>query len=397
MRELFAFFGARLVGQFRETGPSQALFEYAPVAGATPLSLSLPLMGEHGPGAAWSFLDNLLPDNDDVRHRWARERNLDSVDPFTLLAAYGEDVAGALSLTTDPDLPRRVRAPLVRATDDDVAARIGALGRDRTSWTDPQARTRMSLAGMQGKFTLARIDDHWFWPTYEYPSTHILKPPAREHPGIDLLEHVGLELARSVGVEASRSASVEFRTLPTFIVERWDRQDGIRLHAEDLNQSLGNPTSKKYAVTAPRIARLLDQHGEVERFIRQLAFNVAFGNADAHAKNYSVLLAGDQIALAPIYDTVPVYLWAGKYDTRFSMPVGKARHPAELTERNWRLFADQSELDPDLVCGEALPVVRAVAERLQDAMSGADLSPAQERLVGKQARALRQALPAAPT
>jgi serine/threonine-protein kinase HipA len=70
------------------------------------------------------------------------------------------------------DLPQREPAALFEASMDDIAARIAALTRENTSWVDPRARPRMSLAGAQGKFTLARVGDQWFWPTYEVPSTH---------------------------------------------------------------------------------------------------------------------------------------------------------------------------------------------------------------------------------
>jgi serine/threonine-protein kinase HipA len=310
LRDLYAFIGRDLVGVFHEVGSDRAVFEYSETWGETPVSLSLSRHGQADPRAGFAYLDNLLPGRDDVRRRWANERGLGGIDPFTLLASYGEDVAGALTLSVESDLPLREPAPLFEASIDDIVARIAALSRENASWVDPRAQPRMSLAGAQGKFTLARVGDQWFWPTYEVPSTHIIKPPATAHPGIDVFEHLTLELARAVGVEASWSQRVEFLGQSAFITERWDRDEGVRLHAEDMNQALGNPTEAKYdhtKVGASQIARLLNAHGQAERFIRQLAFNVAVGNTDAHAKNYSVLLAGTRAVLAPIYDTLPVF------------------------------------------------------------------------------------------
>ena len=40
----------------------------------------------------------------------------------------------------------------------------------------------------------------------------------------------------------------------------------------------------------------------VRRFADALIWNWLIGGTDAHAKNYSVLLAGDQVRLAPLYD-----------------------------------------------------------------------------------------------
>jgi len=84
------------------------------------------------------------------------------------------------------------------------------------------------------------------------------------------------------------------------------RQGGARLPAEDINQVIGQPTAKKYRVSAPAVVRLLREHGvDAMTFVRQLAFNVYIGNADAHAKNYALLLSASRVTLAPIFDTVP--------------------------------------------------------------------------------------------
>lgn len=392
MRDLYAFFGPRLAGVFRDRGAEDATFEYSSNPGTTPLSLSLPLAGPHAGGAAANYLDNLLPDVRQVRERWARDRGLSSSSSFALLAAYGEDVPGALTLTTDPNLPGREPELAIEASEEDIAARISALRREGTSWLDPRVRPRMSLAGAQGKFTLAKVGDRWFWPTFELPSTHILKPPALEHKRIETFESLGLELARTVGLPASESEAREFLGQPTFIVKRWDRAGGVRIHAEDLNQSLANPTDLKYDVTASSVARILAMHGMDREFVRQLAFNVALGNTDAHAKNYSVLLSGGRVQLSPLYDTVPVLLWP-RYKGPYSMKVGDAKHPAELTEANWRKFADQSGLDGDQVCQDAFTVMAAVSERYLDhfAAGGAD----QSRLatIKKHAATVARAIP----
>jgi serine/threonine-protein kinase HipA len=392
MDELHAFFGSEHVGTFRKT-PEGAVFGYTAGYTGTPLSLSLPLDAEATPAAGLAFLDGLLPDRKEVRQRWARERDLPAADPFTLLSAYGEDVAGAVSLSCDPDLGIREPAPVIEATYDDIAARIATLAIDDTSWNDPRVKPRMSLAGAQGKFTLARVNDRWFWSTYETPSTHILKPPSRKFGKLDEFEHLGLELAREAGVEASRSEVAAFLGQTTFITARWDRAQGVRLHAEDANQALGRRTDDKYKVRADEVARLLARHGMADRFVAQLAFNTALGNGDAHAKNYSVLLSRNQVVLSPIYDTVPTYLWQN-IDSQFAMPIGNARWPAQLTEKNWRAFAAAAGLDADQVCDRVFPVMAAVADRYEDVFAPAMVDDsARRRLIQKHAKVLSRTVP----
>ena len=126
-RTLHAFLEGRHVGEFRETVDSrEAVFVYDDGYDGTPLSLSLPVKGKHLPSAAWTFLDNLLPDNVEVRKRWARDRILFGTDPFTLLHEYGEDCAGAVSLSPHSDLPSRNPGTVIEATEDDIAARISS-------------------------------------------------------------------------------------------------------------------------------------------------------------------------------------------------------------------------------------------------------------------------------
>lgn len=394
MRELHAFLGRTHVGMFREIIDSrEAVFIYDDDYRGTPLSLSLPLNGKAEPAAALSFLDNLLPDNPDVRQRWASVHNLYGTDPFTLLREYGEDCAGAISLSPNSDLPDREPAELYEATEDDIAARIAALLRDDTSWTDPRVRPRMSLSGAQGKFTLARIGDQWFWPTYEVPSTHILKPPSRSHDKIEVFESLSLQLARESGIEATHAEVVEFLGQPTFLTRRWDRSEGVRLHAEDMNQALGRPTDAKYGVRAAEVVKALRPYGMVDRFVTQLAFNAALGNGDAHAKNYSVLLQGNRAVLSPLYDTVPTLLYP-QYNNHFAMRIGNAALPQSLNEQNWRRFARSARIDEDHVCGLVFPVMESVAFKYSDVFATALRSDRdRQRLLQRHVRTLSSNVP----
>lgn len=234
MRQLYAFAGRRHVGTF-VAGPrrEEVDFEYAPDAGPTPVSLALPRDRPAQPGAAYAWLDGLLPTREDVRRRWARERGLPDIEPMTLLASYGDDLAGAISLSADPDLPWRRAPSPVEATTHDIATRLAALRNQPTSWLDQRARPRFSLGGRSGKFTLRRASGKWFWPTYEHPSTHILRPTTPEAAAERIAE---LDRARARGVPAARTELVTIGGQPALVVERWDRLGGQRIHAETIRR-----------------------------------------------------------------------------------------------------------------------------------------------------------------
>lgn len=281
MRELYAFAGRRRIGTFRQTG-DRVDFVYAETAGPTPISLSLPRTGPAlSPGAARVWLDNLLPTRDDVRRRWARERGLPDTEPMTLLASYGDDLAGAVSLSADPDLPWRRAPHPVEAPLPEIATRLAALRNQPTSWLDQRARPRFSLGGHRGKFALRRASGKWLWPTYEHPSTHILRPTTPEEATALIAD---LDRARSDGIPATRTELVSFGAQPALVAERWDRLGGRRIHAETIRQALGL-----------RPDATVEPGG-----VRDLFLRLGLGQPPADGLDrIAFLLAGDRVVVAP--------------------------------------------------------------------------------------------------
>jgi serine/threonine-protein kinase HipA len=369
---LWAFLGGRRVGVFDRTGAETARFVYTDPLDL-PLSLSLPVDGSYSESAAFTFLDNLLPDDDDTRTRLAYSVGT-TPDTFSLLGALGEDVAGAVSLSPDERLPDREPVPLVEATEDDIAFRVATLKRDPAAPPPERMRPRWSLAGQQAKFSLVQIGSQWFWSTYEHPSTHIVKPAPARFPEADLAEKAALDLAAASGVPASVAEVLSFRGQRTFSVRRWDRRDGVRRHAEDLAQALGRPPWDKYTVSVADAVGLLAPYDQEWEFVRQLAFNVAVGNSDAHGKNYSVLLSpGGDVRLAPLYDCLPVFLWPW-VDQRHAMDIGGQFVRDSTSEADWVELARRSGLDPARLLDTIRPVFAEVAGRLPEALRAAGLS-----------------------
>lgn len=398
---LFAFFNdpddTRLVGVFERGHDGLVSFRYADdTSGGTPLSLSLPRSGNHDPEAPGNYLENLLPDRKEVRQRWGRDAGVDPEDAMELLAVYGEDVAGAVSLTALSEFPQRSPQGLYEADSGSVAARIASLRHDETSWHDPREKPRMSLAGQQGKFAIARIRNRWFWPTFEVPSTHIIKPSRKDLASLDENEDGALKLAREIGLEASESDVITVEDQSAFQVTRWDRSGGFRVHAEDLAQSHGMNVADKYKLTAAGVLQMLRRNGaETLPFVRQLAFNTYIWNADAHAKNYSVLLDGDQVQLAPLYDAVPTRLYPG-YDVNLAMPIGQAQVPRFVDASAWRKFAVEAGLDAAEVIDAAFRIRDGVAERFEEYMRPLDRNPKSARNLARHLKSLHNQAKAEP-
>ncbi len=73
------------------------------------------------------------------------------------------------------------------------------------------------------------------------------------------------------------------------------------------------------------LLRAADPAYELQRLLQQVTVSTALGNADAHAKNYSLVHGNGTITLSPLYDVSPTMAFpAGQ--RRASMPVaGKFR------------------------------------------------------------------------
>ncbi|MEN1928011.1 HipA domain-containing protein [Luteimonas sp. MJ250] len=276
-----------------------------------PLSPSLPLVTEPVQDGSslrpvqWYF-DNLLPE-EAQRQLMAGEAGIRVADAFGLLAYYGSESAGSLTLLP-PDTPRAAGGT-VALSDAELSARIRALPRQSLAAGAPK---RMSLAGAQHKLAVVVAGRQLLQPVGSAPSTHILKPdhPEAEYPHSVANEWFVMQLARRMGLDVPR---VERRYVPepVYLIERFDRAisaDGVhRLHAIDACQLLNLDRQFKYQQGSievlGRIAGLCRARLQTRwRLYDWLVFNLLTGNSDAHLKNLSFLIGPGGVALAPHYD-----------------------------------------------------------------------------------------------
>jgi len=356
--------------------------EYLGSPSVTPLSLSMP----PGPGVyrqrqIRAYLNGLLPDSDDVRDRWGEQFGVNAANPAALLAHMGMDCAGGVQFTEGTIDDALARTGELWPIDvEGIAERLRSLRNDTSEWTVPGER--WSLAGAQAKFTLARTPDGaWHEPTGSMPSTHIIKPGVTGYRDQALNEHLCLRACAELDVLAAQTEFIEFAGESALVVTRYDRartSDGvIRLHQEDMCQALAVPPKRKYETsggpTAQQIARTLRDagapEGDLYRFADALILNYLLGAPDAHAKNYSVLLRGSQVRLAPMYDVASALPYdperADHELDQGAMSVGGEKTFGRVTVRHWRKLARTAGLDADRVVER----VRELAEQLPDALT----------------------------
>ena len=295
--------------------------DYAGQADAVPLSLSMPLREQpytHDQTERW--LIGLLPANDRVLSRWYQQENASPRTPFGLLGTpVGLDCAGAVQFCPAGE-ERRLSdraTSLTPLTNEELAAEVARMATDSARWLPDDEDAYYSLGGYQNKTALHWLDSGgWARPHGGTPTTHIIKPSPGGLPGMAVTEHLCQSAASALGLGAATTDLALFGPHPTAIVTRYDRTrtpDGgwQRVHQEDMCQALGGHPHRKFewegGPGASAIGDAIRRHStdpdtDIRRFRDAILFAWATVNRDAHARNYSMLIAPGSIRLSPLYD-----------------------------------------------------------------------------------------------
>lgn len=389
---LVALEGRPIATLTRRDGEPEMTFaaDYQQDMAATKLSVSLPRSSaQHHGEILRSWLWGLLPDNDDVLRRWAREYEASISSPSSLLATdIGMDCAGAVQFYRPDRDPAADRDSGVRwLRDSDVEERLAELRTDSTSWLGRRTAGQFSLAGAQAK-TALRWDagsKRWGVPRGHEPSTHIFKPAIPGLADQHLNEHLCLTAARHLGLTAATTGIAEFGDEQAVVVERFDRREEApgrwsRIHQEDLCQALGvHPGLKYEADGGPTAADIADAireatgptvaRREVRRFVDALIFNWIIGGTDAHAKNYALLHRGSQTRFAPLYDVSSIlpYDDSNGHKIKLAMKVGDEYKIKRIGRKQWIRLAQNVGLSETWVLDRCEELATAAPAAFEEA------------------------------
>jgi serine/threonine-protein kinase HipA len=374
--ELHLFCGGEVMGQvIRDSRRDKITFRYGQAWQSNPqsfpLSISMPLTAtEHRHDVIEPFLWGLLPDNDGILRRWGTKFQVSPKNAFALLSHVGEDCAGAIEFIRPEKLesskagPRKGKVDWLGSVE--LNERVALLLRDHAATRSGSDLGQFSLAGAQPKIALFHDEakQRWGVPSGFVPTTHILKPATGAFDGFAENEHFCLRLAKECGF-ATASSSVEyFGGCPVIVVERYDRlrrgRGVIRIHQEDFCQALGRAPQHKYqnegGPSASEILTLIRQYSsnravDEAQFLNALMLGWLIGATDAHAKNFSLLIApGGQVRLAPLYDLSSALPYPKQVDLRrasLAMKIGGSYRLREIGRRHWEKFAREIRLRPE--------------------------------------------------
>lgn len=357
-QKLDVYHETQLVGKISSADGVRMQFAYADSwqnnKASFPISFSIPLNAPPIENdAANNFFVNLLPE-EQVRRRTCKKLGISEGNHFELLKRIGGDCAGALTIVQEN-------------------AKLPTLQNEYTPISDLQLATwsrgdqyafaqvageqdvRLSLAGAQDKLPVKVIDGEQFYlPTGNSPSTQILKF-ASHFSHLPENETFTTMIARAVGVNTVDISLYQTNESRIAVIERYDRitddQKCVRVHQEDFCQALGVHPERKYQQEGgPNLQDCINLIKdacsvplvELEKFVRWTLFNWLAFNADAHAKNISLLFIDGQTKLTPFYDLV----CTGNYpqlSKNLAMSIGGEFHPGAVHVKHLQKFA--SELD----------------------------------------------------
>ena len=347
---------------------------YLADSAAVPLSFALPLQAEpFDSDRSYNYFANLLPPVT-VRKKLERCLHVSRNNVYGFLKAIGGDCAGAVALYAPGTRPAGREQQTYRTLSESEAIEILKSLRRRPLYAAGEFGYRYSGAGAQDKLVACVRRGQLILPLFGAPSTHIVKPPAADFDASVMNEHFCQMLASKVGIRAAETSLLKLGDEWYYVTRRFDREEfGLlpcRLHQEDFCQMLSVDPEIKYEedggpTAAQCIETLRALHvtvSETVAFVDMFIFNYLIGNADAHAKNYSVVYRGHKPVLAPLYDAVSTAVYP-ELSTEYAMRIGGDAAFDRVSRESFARFADEVGMAPAFVLGR----LHALADKLMPA------------------------------
>lgn len=400
MRTLSVWWDRVVVGTLQVNQHGQMRFTYAAdwLADTSRPAISFSLPKQEQPFTQRQcrpFFAGLLPE-EAQRGVIAGALGISKGNDFALLEALGGDVAGALSLWPEgevPPTPEPTGTP--RALSDDELVEVLDTLPKRPLLAGREGM-RLSLAGAQSKLPVVLVGDRVALPAPGQPTTHILKPAIERFQQTTENEALVMTLAAAVGLSVAPATVRSVKGRPYLLVTRYDRRfdangQAHRLHQEDFCQALGIVPERKYAAeggptfktgfdllrratTVPAVAVLA--------FLDAAIFNLIVGNADGHGKNFSLLYQTSGVSLAPFYDLLSTVAYPD-LSPNLAMKTAKRATLEEIGPTTWTAFADD--------IGLAASFIRRRVRELSESVSGhVRTLPASAALAELDASALKE-------
>lgn len=281
------------------------------------------------------FIADSLPDRwgDTIFRRWAEAHHIPMhhLTPVDRLAYIGRRSMGALEFEPayekDQDFAINLESLYQLAGEIFNERQEMCLSPDFPLHIESLYRIGTSAGGMRPKAIIA-INDK----TGEVRSgqanlseeyTHyILKFNEKKDFPYTLVEKIYYDMAIAAGINMMPSRLIEIDGLQHFLTQRFDREQGKKVHIQTL--AAMNPLADSYEGLFTVCRKLRLPANEIKEQYRRVAFNILAGNVDDHTKNFSFMMHDDGIwHITPAYDlTFTEDLDAPAYVNRHCLTIG---------------------------------------------------------------------------
>lgn len=286
---------------------------------STAVKNGLPVYGEDEKlfGGLPSFIADSLPDHwgNKVFNEWAKSHNISTRNLSALdrLAYIGRRGMGALEFL--PPAAEDMEQPFKVEIDDLYRLAQSALNEARNFKTEMQPdllieslfKVGTSAGGRRPK-AIVNFNPE----THECYSGQVSSPMPGyipmiikfdEHSEIPTtrIEYSYYLMAKDAGLNMMPSRLAEGEKTAHFLTERFDRQEGKKIHIQTL--AAMNPAADSYECLFDTACRIGVLPSELKQLFLLTTLNVVGGNVDDHNKNFSFLMGDDGVwHIAPAYD-----------------------------------------------------------------------------------------------
>jgi serine/threonine-protein kinase HipA len=174
-------------------------------------------------------------------------------------------------------------------------------------------KNQKTITGVQPKLSLGlsnEINTSERFTIVGLLGEYILKPQASIFSNLPEIEDVTMHLAEISKIKTVQHALIRLKSGQlAYIAKRIDRNNGKKLHMEDMCQLTERLTEHKYKGSYEQIAKAIKKYTanpglDVTNYYELVLFSFLTGNNDMHLKNFSLLKRDLRYDLCPAYDLV---------------------------------------------------------------------------------------------
>ncbi|HKK39667.1 MAG TPA: HipA domain-containing protein [Cryomorphaceae bacterium] len=196
----------------------------------------------------------------------------------------------------------KIHPPELNFTEDEIFELAEAVIKSQKTVTGVQPKLSLGLS--ENTVEPERFAIVGLWGEY------ILKPQTKIYASLPEIEDLTMHLAEISKLKTVEHSLIRLKSGElAYLTKRIDRENGGKLHMEDMCQITERMTEHKYNGSYEQIAKAIKKYTanpglSVTDFFELVMFCFLTGNNDMHLKNFSLLKENSQYDLCPAYDLV---------------------------------------------------------------------------------------------